>query len=47
MFLVISSTEEGALNKLSLFVIQKAIVGLGEAPKSVKKKSGLLIECLT
>ena len=36
-FLVVSSTVEGALNKLSPFAIQKAIVGLAGEPKSVKK----------
>ncbi|XP_041377291.1 uncharacterized protein LOC121389706 [Gigantopelta aegis] len=47
-FLVISSTDDGALNKLSPFAIQKAIVGLAGEPKSVKKiKNGLLVECLT
>ena len=35
-FLVVSSTVEGALNKLSPFAIQKAIVGLSGEPKSVK-----------
>ena len=34
-FLVVSSTVEGALNKLSPFAIQKAIVGLAGEPKSV------------
>ena len=47
-FLIVSSTVEGALNKLSPFAIQKAIVGLAGEPKSVKKiRSGLLIECTT
>ncbi|XP_041347341.1 uncharacterized protein LOC121367293 [Gigantopelta aegis] len=47
-FLVISSTDDGVLNKLSPFAIQKAIVGLAGEPKSVKKiKTGLLVECLT
>ncbi|XP_041369839.1 uncharacterized protein LOC121383807 [Gigantopelta aegis] len=47
-FLVISSTDDGALNKLSPFAIQKAIVGLAGEPKSVKKiKNGLLVECST
>ena len=47
-FLIVSSTVEGALNKLSPFAIQKAIVCLASEPKSVKKiKSGLLIECTT
>ena len=36
-FLVVSSTAEGDLNKLSPFAIQKAIVGLAGEPKSVKK----------
>ena len=41
-FLIISSTEDGALTKLSLFAVQKAIVGLAGEPKSVKKiKIGL------
>ena len=45
-FLIISSTEDGALNKLSPFAVQKAIVGLAGEPKSVKKiKIGLLVEC--
>ena len=34
-FLVVSSTVEGALKKLSPFAIQKAIVGLAFEPKSV------------
>ena len=38
-FLVVSSTAEGDLNKLSPFAIQKAIVGLAGEPKSVKKLS--------
>ena len=47
-FLIVSSTVEGALNKLSPFAIQKAIVGLAGELKSVKKiRSGLLIECTT
>ena len=36
-FLVISSIEDGALTKLSPFVIQKAIVGLAGEPKCDKK----------
>ena len=45
-FLIISSTEDGALTKLSSFAIQKAIVGLAGEPKSVKEiKIGLLVEC--
>ena len=36
MFLIISSTEDGALTKLSPFAVQKAIVGLAGEPKSVK-----------
>ena len=36
-FLVVSSTVEGAFNKLSPFVIQKVIVGLADEPKSVLK----------
>ena len=45
-FLIISSTEDGALTKLSPFAVQKAIVGLAGEPKSVKKiKIGLLVEC--
>ena len=47
-FLIVSSTVEGALNKLSPFAIQMAIVGLAGEPKSVLKiRSGLLIECTT
>ncbi|XP_041357812.1 uncharacterized protein LOC121374769 [Gigantopelta aegis] len=47
-FLVISSTDDGTLNKLSPFAIEKAIVGLAGEPKSVKKiKNGLLVECST
>ena len=44
-FLVISSIEDGALTKLSPFAIHKAIVGLAGEPKSVKKITGLLVEC--
>ena len=36
-FLIISSTEDGALTKLSPFAIQKAIVGLAGEPKSSKR----------
>ncbi|XP_041374774.1 uncharacterized protein LOC121387651 [Gigantopelta aegis] len=47
-FLVIGSTDDGALTKLSPFAIQKAIIGLAGEPESVKKiKNGLLAECLT
>ena len=46
-FLVISSSVDGALGKLSPFAIQKGLVGLAGEPKSVKKlKNGsLLVEC--
>ena len=44
-FLIINSTEDGALTKLSPFAVKKAIVGLDGEPKSVKKiKIGLLVE---
>ena len=48
-FLIISSTDDGALKKLSPFAIQKGLVGLAGEPKSVKKlKDGsLLVECRT
>ena len=36
-FLIISSTDDGALKKLSPFAIQKGLVGLAGEPKSVKK----------
>ena len=42
-FLIVSSTVEGALNKLSPFAIQKAIVGLAGEPKSVKKNQVWLV----
>ena len=46
-FLIISSTEDWALTKLSPFAVQKATVGLAGEPKSVKKiKIGLLVECV-
>ncbi|XP_041376689.1 uncharacterized protein LOC121389145 [Gigantopelta aegis] len=47
-FLVISSTDDGALKKLSPFAIQKGLVGLAGEPKNVTKiKNGsLLVECL-
>ena len=44
--LFVSFTVEGALDKLSPFAIQKAIVGLADVPMSVKKiRSGSLTEC--
>ena len=44
--LIISSTEDGALTKLSSFAVQKAIVGFAGEPKSVKRiKIRLLVEC--
>ena len=48
-FLVISSSDEGALKTLSPFAIQKALVGLAGEPKSVKKirNGSLLVECST
>ena len=48
-FLIISSTDDGALKKLSPFAIQKGLFGLAGEPKSVKKlKDGsLLVECRT
>ena len=48
-FLIISSTDDGALKKLSPFAIQKGLVGLAGEPKRVKKiKDGsLLVECRT
>ena len=42
-FLVISSTVEGALNKLSPFAIQKAIFSLAGKPKSVKTNQEWLV----
>ena len=48
-FLIISSTDDGALKKLSPFAIQKGPVGLAGEPKSVKqlKDRSLLVECRT
>ncbi|XP_041368572.1 uncharacterized protein LOC121382919 [Gigantopelta aegis] len=48
-FLVISSSVDGALSKLSPFAVQKGLVGLAGEPKNVKKmKNGsLLVECST
>ena len=48
-FLVIGSSNDEALKKLSPFAIQKGLEGLAGEPKSVKKlRSGsLLIECAT
>ncbi|XP_041350995.1 uncharacterized protein LOC121369978 [Gigantopelta aegis] len=48
-FLVISSTDDRALKKLSPFAIQKGLVGLVGEPKNVTKiKNGsLLVECST
>ena len=48
-FLVIGSSNDKALKKLSPFAIQKGLEGLAGEPKSVKKlRSGsLLIECAT
>ena len=48
-FLVIGSSSDEALKKLSPFAIQKGLEGLAGEPKSVKKlRSGsLLIECAT
>ncbi|XP_041367054.1 uncharacterized protein LOC121381769 [Gigantopelta aegis] len=48
-FLVISSTDDGALKKLSPFAIQKGLVGLAGEPTNVTKmKNGsLLVECST
>ena len=46
-FLVIESPNDGALQKLSPFVIQKGLVGLAGEPKTVKKlrNGSLLVEC--
>ena len=48
-FVIISSTDDGALKKLSPFAIQKGLVGLAGEPKSVKtiKDGSLLVECCT
>ena len=48
-FLVVGSSVDGALIKLSPFDIQKGLVGLAGEPKSVKKprNGSLLVECLT
>ena len=48
-FLIIASSNEGALQRLSPFAIQKALVGLAGEPKNVKKlrNGSLLIEALT
>ena len=48
-FLVIGSSNDEALKKLSPFAIQKGFEGFAGEPKSVKKlRSGsLLIECAT
>jgi hypothetical protein len=48
-FLVIGSSNDEALKKLSPFAIQKGLIGLAGEPKSVKKlrNGSLLIECLT
>ena len=37
MLLLIGSSDEGALKKLSLFAIQKGLVGLATEPKHVTK----------
>ena len=43
-FLVISSSDEGALKTLSHFAIQKRLIGLAGEPKHViKLKNGLLL----
>ena len=48
-FLVIGSSNEEALKKLSPFAVQKGLVGLAGEPKSVKKlrNGSLLVECST
>ena len=48
-FLIIGSTDEGALQKLSPFAIDKGLQGLAGSLKSVKKlRNGtLLVECAT
>ena len=48
-FLIIGSTDEGALRKLSPFAINKGLQGLAGNLKSVKKlRNGtLLVECAT
>ncbi|XP_041357871.1 uncharacterized protein LOC121374825 [Gigantopelta aegis] len=48
-FLVIESSNDGALQKLSPFAVEKVLQGLAGEPKSVKKlKNGsLLVECST
>ena len=48
-FLIIASSDDGNMQKLSPFAIQKGLVGLSGEPKSLKKlKNGtLLIECST
>ncbi|XP_041369896.1 uncharacterized protein LOC121383865 [Gigantopelta aegis] len=48
-FLVIGSSDEGALKKLSPFAIQKGLEGLAGEPKTVKKlrNGSLLVECST
>ena len=48
-FLVISSSDEGTLKKLSPFAIQKGLVGLAGEPKHVQivLNGSLLVECST
>ncbi|XP_041357625.1 uncharacterized protein LOC121374586 [Gigantopelta aegis] len=48
-FLVIGSSDDEALKKLSPFAIQKGLEGLAGEPKSVKKltSGSLLVECST
>ena len=48
-FLVVEPVQEGALNKLSPFAIEKGIQGLSGPPKSIKKlrSGGFLVEAST